>query len=75
MWNGWNAQLDLFGRRVRETRHRKGLSQNALAARAGMDRTYLSDIERGRKNLSLVKIVRIARALEVDVRDLFRFSA
>lgn len=66
------SQLDSFGERVRELRHRKGLSQNSLAARAGLDRTYLSEIERGRKNLSLVKIVKIATALDVEVTDLFR---
>ena len=67
-------QLDSFGERVRELRQQKGLSQNSLAARAGLDRTYLSEIERGRKNLSLVKIVKIATALEVEVTDLFRNS-
>lgn len=69
---GCGSQLDSFGERVRELRQQKGLSQNSLAARAGLDRTYLSEIERGRKNLSLVKIVKIAAALDVEVTDLFR---
>jgi len=67
-----DSQLGSFGERVRELRRQKGLSQNSLAARAGLDRTYLSEIERGRKNLSLVKIVKIATALDVEVTDLFR---
>jgi transcriptional regulator with XRE-family HTH domain len=54
------AQL---GKAVRERRHSLGLSQEALAERAGLDWTYIGGIERGERNVSLINIVRIARAL------------
>ncbi len=61
-----------FGRRVRAVRTRAGLSQEQLAERAGLDRTYISGIERGLRNVSLVNIRRLARALEADAGDLLR---
>lgn len=59
-----------FGRRVRELRTRLGLSQEAFADRCGLDRTYMSGIERGKRNLSLRNIEIIARALDVSISDL-----
>lgn len=59
-----------FGRRVRARRETLGLSQMALADKAGMHFTYLSSVERGQRNLSLENILRIARALEVDAATL-----
>jgi len=60
-----------FGKRVRKLRNRLGISQEALAHDAGLDRTYVSSVERGRRNLSLESIERLAKALRVEVRDLF----
>ena len=60
-----------FGRRVRELRRERGLSQEKLAERAGVHMTYISGIERGLRNPSLVNIGRIADALGVRVADLF----
>ncbi len=48
-----------------------GWSQEELADRAGVDRSYMSGIERGVRNLSVLKLARVARALRVPVRDLF----
>lgn len=59
-----------FGRRVREVRQQRGVSQERLAVLAGVDRTYLSRCERGRQNISLVNIYRIARALGVRPSEL-----
>lgn len=56
----------LFGERVREFRSRLGISQEELGDRAGLDRTYVSSIERGRRNVALENICRLATALEVD---------
>jgi len=56
------AQL---GKAVRQKRHALGLSQEALAERAGLHWTYIGGIERGERNVSLINIVRLARALEV----------
>jgi transcriptional regulator with XRE-family HTH domain len=60
-----------FGRRLRELRRERGLSQEELAFRAGLHRTYVSSAERGERNVSLINIERLARALEIDMSDLF----
>lgn len=53
-----------FGLKVREKRGRLGISQEDLAERSGLHRTYISDIERGARNVSLVNIRKIAKALQ-----------
>ncbi|MGX1694080.1 helix-turn-helix domain-containing protein [Microbacterium keratanolyticum] len=60
-----------LGVRVRELREARTLSQEAFAHKAGLDRTYVSGIERGRRNPTLDVLYRLADALEVEVRDLF----
>jgi len=52
-----------FGAKLREARSRKGISQEVLAELAGIDRTYVSSCERGRRNVGLENIVRLARSL------------
>jgi transcriptional regulator with XRE-family HTH domain len=59
---------------LRRLRKRLGVSQESLAARAGIDRTYLSSCERGRRNVSVDNIYRLASALNADVRELFDTS-
>jgi transcriptional regulator with XRE-family HTH domain len=61
-----------FGAAVRIHRQALGISQEELAHRAGVDRTYMSGIERGVRNPSLKSINRVASALEVDLVTLFR---
>lgn len=65
--------LAQFGERVRRLRHQRGLSQEALAHEAGLDRSYMGQVERGEKNISLLYVEKIARALGVPVVQLFRF--
>ena len=60
-----------FGQRVREERRKLGLSQEQLAAAAGLHRTYIGMIERAEKNLTLENIARIAKALGLPIRELF----
>jgi transcriptional regulator with XRE-family HTH domain len=60
-----------FGKRVRALRERAGLSQEALAEKAGIHRTYLGGVERGERNLGLKNVLRIAEALGVSASDLF----
>ena len=59
-----------FGQRVRELRTARGLSQEAFAAKCGLDRTYLGGIERGERNLALRNIQAIAKALGVSISKL-----
>lgn len=61
-----------FGNRVRDERQRKGLSQEELAVRAGVHRTYIGMIERAEKNITIVNIERIAIALEMEICELFK---
>jgi transcriptional regulator with XRE-family HTH domain len=60
-----------FGNRVRILRKEKGLSQEALADRCGIHRTYIGGIERGERNVSLENIEKIAKALGVSISSLF----
>lgn len=60
-----------FGTVVRAWRSRLGISQEELAGRAGLHRTYVSDVERGTRNVSLASIDKLATALEVSVATLF----
>ncbi|SFM51421.1 Helix-turn-helix [Paenibacillus sp. 1_12] len=66
-----------FGQRIRELRARSGMSQELLSYRAGLDRTYISGVERGERNISIVNIEKIADALQVSMAYMFtaeRFS-
>lgn len=60
-----------FGYAVKVRREELGLTQEDLAEKAGIHRTYLSDVERGTRNLSLVNIERLAEALAVTMSGLF----
>lgn len=62
--------LVLFGMRVRELRSEKAISQEELAALTELDRTYISGIERGKRNLSLKNILKISSALNVTPSQL-----
>lgn len=64
--------LEKFGKKVREERLRKGLSQEKLATRAGVHRTYIGMIERAEKNITLENIEKIARALNLNLKDIFK---
>ena len=59
-----------FGARVRELRLSRGLSQEAFAALCGLDRTYISGIERGVRNVSLLNIKVLSEALGISISDL-----
>ncbi|MBI2634733.1 helix-turn-helix transcriptional regulator [Candidatus Peregrinibacteria bacterium] len=64
-----NIQIK-FGQRVREIRKQKGFSQEELATKSGLHRTYISDIERGDRNVSLKNVEKIAKALRVPIGNL-----
>ena len=63
--------LRRLGTRIRELRAQRGYSQEAFADRVGLDRSYMSGIERGVRNLSVLTLARIARGLGVPVSSLF----
>ena len=60
-----------FGERVRELRKEKGLSQEQLAYKANLHRTYIGMIERAEKNITLSNIQKIAIALNIELKDIF----
>lgn len=60
-----------FGNRVRELRNLKSFSQEELAYRANLHRTYIGMIERAEKNVTLINIQKIAKALNVEIKYLF----
>ncbi|WP_231511640.1 helix-turn-helix domain-containing protein [Chondromyces apiculatus] len=60
----------IFGRNLRRLRTSAGLSQEELAARSGLHRTYVSSVERGNRNVSLENIFALAEALKCEPRDL-----
>lgn len=65
--------LIMFGEKVREERKKKGLSQEQLAEKAGVHRTYIGMIERAEKNITLENIEKIAKALGKNPGDLLKF--
>ena len=65
------ARRRAFGARMRSLRQAQEISQEALAERAGLHRTYVGSVERGERNVALDNIYAIADALRVDVGQLF----
>jgi len=60
-----------FGQKVRDERAKLGLSQEELAGRAGVHRTYIGMIERAEKNITLENIEKIAKALKISIAEIF----
>lgn len=67
-----NGDLVAFGQAVRACRKEANLSQEALADLAEIDRSHMGKIERGERNVTLLNIARIARALGLEPSDLLR---
>ena len=64
--------LTQLGMRIRYLRKKKGYSQLDLSLEAGINKNYISDLERGTRNPSLVMLERLANALDVDLSTLFQ---
>jgi len=59
------------GLRIRELRNEIGISQEALANKAEIDRTYVTDVENGRRNISIENLEKLVNALEIQFKDFF----
>ena len=64
--------LKTFGARVRLRRNELGFSQEELGGISGLHRTYIGSLERGERNLSLVNVIRLAAALNIDPAELVK---
>ena len=60
-----------LGHRIRALRTHKGISQQELSYRSGIDRTYIAQVESGKRNIAIVNIQKIAQALEISLKELF----
>lgn len=60
-----------FGCRVKEVRNLQRISQEELAFRCGLSKNYISDVERGKRNVSLKSVEKIALGLKIHEKDLF----
>ncbi len=63
---------EVIGNRIRDLRSSMGLSQEKLALKADLDRTYLAGVENGRRNLSICSLEKIINALEVSFQEFFK---
>jgi transcriptional regulator with XRE-family HTH domain len=70
-----DAFLKRFGDRLRELREARRLTQEALADEAGFSRSYYSDIETGKRNISLLNLRKLAQSLHVSLRELLDVNA
>lgn len=68
-----DRRILLLGKKIRSVRKKIGLSQEALAVEADLDRAYVGKIERGEKNITVAKLLQISDALEVPMHELIEF--
>ena len=61
-----------YAKRLRSLRNESGISQEELAFRAKLDRTYINSVENGKRNISIVNLEKIAIALNLSIRDFFK---
>jgi transcriptional regulator with XRE-family HTH domain len=60
-----------LGKRIRELREVRGFSQESFAYEIGLDRTYMGSVERGERNIAALNLIRIAKALKIEIGELF----
>lgn len=64
----------LVGKRVKELRNNLGISQEELADIAELDRTYITSVECGKRNISIVNVEKLSNALKVTLSEFFNFN-
>lgn len=62
--------LNKVGKRIRALRNETGLSQEDFAKKCDLDRTYISDVERGERNISIINLNKVAKSLKVTLSEL-----
>jgi len=67
------ALLNRLGQRIRELRNTSDFSQEKLAFKCDLDRTYIGSVERGERNISIINLQKIATALNVELHELLNF--
>lgn len=68
------SALKKIGQRIRDLRKQKGLSQEQLAEKAGFHFSYIGGVERAEKNITIVNLLKIADALDVQIIELFMYT-
>lgn len=66
---------ELVGKRIRQLRSESGMSQEKLALKAGIDRTYLAGIEAGKRNATITSLEKVISALGISMKDFFDFDS
>ncbi|MBK9939463.1 MAG: helix-turn-helix transcriptional regulator [Chitinophagaceae bacterium] len=72
--SGFKSEIKAFGKRLKSIRIKKGLSQLDLELESGISRTEISRIENGLKNIEFFTLIKLAVALQIDVKDFFRID-
>ncbi|WP_426348812.1 helix-turn-helix domain-containing protein [Alloiococcus sp. CFN-8] len=60
-----------LGNRIKQLRKAKGISQETLALKVELDRTYIASVENGKRNISIINIQKICNGLEISLKDFF----
>ena len=68
----YKTEIEAFGARLKELREEKGLTQLDLEIQSGINRTEISRIENGQKNIEFLTVVKLAVALDIDLKDFFK---
>jgi transcriptional regulator with XRE-family HTH domain len=66
--------LKQFSVRIKELRSHKGITQEDLASLSGLSRQYIGDVERGKRNISILNIEKIAKAFDISISELLNFK-